>query len=70
VCFSAASDLLAGILVVGVGADALRHVEHRRDLPLALLPRLFGPHQVVEAFAWWGMEERLPSRVGEAATGL
>ena len=69
-CFSPDADLSAGILVGGVGVDALRHVEHRRDLPLALLPRLFGPHQVVEAFAWWGMEERLPSRVGEAATWL
>ena len=69
-CFSPDADLLAGILVGGVGVDALRHVKRRRYLPLALLPLLFGPHQVVEAFAWWGMEERLPSRVGEAATGL
>jgi hypothetical protein len=56
--------------VGGVGVDALARVEHRRDLPLALLPLLFGRHQVVEAFAWWGMEERLPSRVGEVATWL
>lgn len=69
-CFSPEADLLAGVVIGGVGVDALRHTRHRRWLPLALLPLLFGLHQVVEAFAWWGMEERLPARVGETATWL
>lgn len=69
-CFSPEADLLTGAVVSGVGLDALRHVRHRRYLPLALLPLLFGLHQVVEAFAWWGMEEQLPSRAGEGATWL
>jgi hypothetical protein len=69
-CFSPEADLLAGMVVGGVGVDALRHVRHRRYLPLALLPLLFGVHQVVEAFAWWGMEGRVPFRVGEMATWL
>lgn len=69
-CFSPEADLLTGMVIGGVGIDTLRHVRHRRYLPLALLPLLFGLHQVVEAFAWWGMEERLPSRAGEVATWL
>jgi hypothetical protein len=70
VCFSPEADLLAGAVVSGVGVDALRHVRHRRYLPLALLPLLFGLHQVVEALAWWGTEGRVPVRVGEMAIWL
>jgi len=70
VCFSPEADLLMGAVVSGVGVDALRHVRHRRFLLLALLPLLFGLHQVVEAFAWWGMEGRVPVRVGEIAIWL
>jgi len=70
VCFSPEADLLTGIVVSGVGIDALRHTKHRRYLPLALLPLLFGLHQLVEAVAWWGFEGRVPVRVGEMATWL
>ena len=69
-CFSPEADLLAGAVVSGVGIDALRHIRHRRYLPLALLPLLLGLHQVVEAFAWWGMEGRVPARVGEMTIWL
>lgn len=69
-CFSPEADLVTGIVVSGVGVDALRHARDRRLLPLALLPLLFGLHQLIEAFAWWGMDGRLPSRVGEVATWL
>jgi hypothetical protein len=70
VCFSAEADLVAGIVVSGVGVDALRHVKQRRYLLLAILPLLLGLHQVVEAFVWWGLEGRVPARVGAAATWL
>lgn len=69
-CFSPEADLLTGIVVSGVGIDALRHTKHRRYLPLALLPLLFGVHQLVEAVAWWGIEGQVPVRVGEMATWL
>ena len=69
-CFSPEADLLTGMVIGGVGIDALRHMRHRRYLPLALLPLLLGLHQVVEAFAWWGMEGRVPTRVGEMAIWL
>jgi hypothetical protein len=70
VCFSPEADLITGVVIGSVGVDALRHTRHRRYVPLALLPLLFGLHQVVEAFAWWGLEGRVPSRVGEVATWL
>lgn len=69
-CFSPEADLLTGLVVSGVGVDALRHTKHRRYLPLALLPLLLGVHQLVEAVAWWGFEGRVPVRVGEMATWL
>jgi len=70
VCFSPEADLVAGIVVSGVGVDALRRVPHRRYLPLALLPLVLGLHQVVEAFAWWGMEGDLPHPVGDTAAWI
>ena len=69
-CFSPEADLVAGIVVSGVGVDALRRVPHRRYLPLALLPLILGLHQVVEAFAWWGMEGDLPHPVGDTAAWI
>lgn len=69
-CFSPQADLVAGIVVSSVGIDALRRVPHRRYLPLAALPLLLGLHQVVEAFAWWGMQGNLPHPVGDTAAWL
>lgn len=66
-CFSAEADLVSGVVLSGVGVDALRHLPHRRYLPLAILPLLFGVHQMIEAFAWWGLEGRVPPEVGRAA---
>ena len=67
-CFSAEADLIGGVLVGGVGIDALRHVGHRRELALAALPVVFGTHQVIEAFTWWGLDDRVPVGIGDAAT--
>ncbi|MEP7060570.1 MAG: DUF6629 family protein, partial [Actinomycetota bacterium] len=66
-CFSASADLGAGILVGGVGVDALRRVKTPRQLPLATLPLIFGAHQLVEAFVWWGLEGKVPAVAGDRA---
>ena len=66
-CFAPEADLIGGVIVSGTGIDALRHVRHRRELALAALPLLFGAHQLIEAFAWWGLEESVPDRVGTLA---
>jgi hypothetical protein len=67
VCFSAEADLVAGVVVSGVGVDALRHVRRPDERPLALLPLLLGAHQLVEAFVWWGLDGEVSASIGRAA---
>jgi hypothetical protein len=68
VCFSPEGDLVGGIVVVGIGVDALRHLRRRNDhLALAALPLLLGFHQIDEAFVWWGLQGLVPHDVGRVA---
>jgi hypothetical protein len=67
-CFSAEADIAGGIVAGVIGIDALRHVEHPSELALASLPVLFGVHQLTEAFVWWGLDGKISSPVGHAAT--
>jgi len=53
-CWSATADLTAGTVLVGLGAVSLACCRRPQDVPLAALPVIFGGHQVVEAFVWWG----------------
>jgi hypothetical protein len=67
-CFSPEADLVAGVVVSGVGIDALRHVKQTREYPLASLPLLLGVHLLVEVYVWWGEAGRVPEYVGQTAT--
>jgi hypothetical protein len=68
VCFSPQADLVGGVVLAAIGIDALRQVHQRRDhLPLAALPLLLAVHQVVEAFAWWGLQGVVPEGLGRVA---
>jgi hypothetical protein len=67
-CFAPEADLIGGVVVSGVGVDALRQVRHRREVAVAALPVLFGTHQIIEAFAWWGLEGAVPAAFGDVAT--
>lgn len=67
-CFSAEADLIAGVVVSGIGIDAVRHVRHRRELAVAALPVVFGVHQLIETLTWWGLDGRVPASIGDAAT--
>ena len=66
-CFSAEADLVAGIVVSGAGIDAIRHMRRRRDFPLAVLPLVFGIHQLIETFTWWELQGKVPEPVGLVA---
>lgn len=55
-CFSAEMDLVAGTAVTVLGIDAVRHIDNRRDLPMALLPIVLGGHLLVEAAVWRGLQ--------------
>ena len=64
-CFSPEADLIAGAVVGGFGIDAVRHVRHRREVALAALPLIFGAHQIIEAFVWWGLDGKVPAMLGD-----
>jgi hypothetical protein len=71
VCFSPQADLVGGAVLLVIGVDTLRHVHQRRDhLPLAALPLLLAGHQIVEAFAWWGLQGVVPNWLGTAAAWI
>jgi hypothetical protein len=67
-CFSPEADIVAGVVVSGIGVDALRHVKQTREFPLASLPLLLGVHLLVEVYVWWGEAGRVPEYVGQTAT--
>ena len=52
-CFSAQADLVAVVVIGAVGVDALRHVRHGAELPLAALPVVLASHQLIEVIVWW-----------------
>lgn len=66
-CFSASMDLTAGMLVTGLGVDALSHVTRREQKPLAALPLLFGVHQLVETVVWWHVDGKASASASAAA---
>ena len=69
-CFSPEADLAAGVLVSAVGIDAIQRARTPEELPLAALPLLFGVHQLIEAFVWWGLEGKVPASLGDTAIWL
>ena len=69
-CFSPEADLVAGVVVTGIGVGALRHVKETNEYPLASLPLLLGAHLLVEVGVWWGEADRVPEFVGQAAVWL
>ena len=67
-CFSVEADLIAGVVVAGIGIDAVRHIDGRREYwMIAPLPILLGVHQIMEAFVWWGLEGKVASWIGTLA---
>ena len=69
-CFSPEADLAAGVLVSVVGIDAIKRARSPEELPLAALPLLFGVHQSIEAFVWWGLAGKVPASLGDTAIWL
>jgi len=69
-CFSPEADIAAGVVVSGVGIDALRHVRQTKEYPLAAIPLLLGAHLLVEVYVWWGEAGRVPEFVAHGAVWL
>lgn len=51
-CFSASASISAGVVLLVVGAEALRRTRRRVELPFALIPVLFAVHQLIEGALW------------------
>ena len=66
-CLSAEVDLFAAFVIGAIGIDALRHVSHRRQLALVLIPLTLAFHQLIEAGAWWSLEGRVSEVVGSVS---
>ncbi len=67
-CFSPEADVVTGVLVSGIGVDALRHVDQRRDhVALAALPVLLGLHQLSESVVWWSLMGDISHSIGRVA---
>jgi len=59
-CFSATASFTAGTALSVVGGLSLRRSKGRRELPLALVPLLFGIQQLVEGVLWLSFRNDLP----------
>jgi hypothetical protein len=59
-CFSAAASFTAGTALVAVGGLTLRRSRGRVELPLALIPLLFGVQQLTEGVVWVSLNNDLP----------
>ncbi len=56
-CFSPEADLVGGTIITAIGLDSLLHVERRKNyIPVAVLPIIFGFHQLVESVVWFGLQ--------------
>lgn len=67
-CFSAQADLVAGVVIGGVGLDALRHVRRPAERPLAALPVVLAGHQLIEVLVWW--QAHIPHAVWRSAVWI
>ena len=54
-CFSASASVGVGSALVVAGALTLSLTRRRSEVPLALLPLLFGAQQLTEGVVWWSL---------------
>jgi hypothetical protein len=59
-CFSATASFTAGTALSAVGVLTLRKSRGPRELPLALVPLLFGIQQLTEGVLWLSLNHDLP----------
>ena len=59
-CFSATASFTAGAALVAVGSITVHRAQGSRELPLAIVPLLFGVQQISEGVLWLTMSGDLP----------
>lgn len=67
-CLSPEVDLVAGIVVGGIGVDVLGRVRRPAELALASRLLLLGVQQLVEAVLWWRLDGSLDAELREPAS--
>lgn len=60
-CFSATASFAAGTALSAVGVLTLRKPRTKAELPLALIPLLFGIQQLTEGLLWLSLRHHLPT---------
>jgi hypothetical protein len=60
-CFSATASFTAGTALSAVGVLTLRKSKRKVELPLALIPLLFGIQQLTEGVLWLSLRRDLPT---------
>jgi hypothetical protein len=55
-CFSMTASLTAGAALTVAGAVTVGSTRRRAELPLALIPLLFGLQQLTEGVVWWSLD--------------
>lgn len=58
-CFSATASFAAGAALSAAGGVTVSRSEGKAELPLALVPLLFGIQQITEGFLWVGINRSL-----------
>ncbi len=67
-CFSPEGDMVAGVVVLGIGLDAILHTRRQpAAIATSAIPVLLGLHQIDEAFVWWGLQGHVPVALGRVA---
>lgn len=69
-CFSATASFGAGILLTGIGVAAIKSTRNRKQLPLSLIPLVFGAQQITEGFLWLALSDPAFSWLENATTLL
>jgi hypothetical protein len=66
-CFSLLASVTAGTTLSAAGVATVRMTHRRAELPLAVIPLLFGVQQLTEGLVWWSLDHD-DARLNAAST--
>lgn len=67
-CFSANASFAAGIVLSAIGVAAIRKVQHKSQIPFAVIPLIFAVQQITEGFLWLSLPDPAKSATSHALT--
>lgn len=60
-CFSATASFVSGVALSAIGVATIKKAKTKEELPLAVVPLLFGIQQIAEGFVWLSFQYSLPT---------